>query len=123
MLFVCRGAFLRCRHGRGAAGAAIEAGAHADVFMDHGAINESVVHDRGVYVDDRGVVREMPAAPFTTHKTHAVVTESVIHAAIETDVRSPVTGMPAVNAATKPQYPGVQRRPTRGGATQTPGTQ
>src|SRR5580658_2695801 len=99
VLFVFRGAFLGRRYSSGAARTAIEAGAHSNVFMDHGAINESGVHDRGVNVDDCGVVREMPAAPFTAHETHAVVTESVIHAAVETDVRSPVAGMPAVNAA------------------------
>ena len=99
VLFVLRGAFLGRRYSSGAARTAIEAGAHADVFVDHSAIDERVVNDRGVYVDDRGVVGETPAAPFTAHETHAAIAESVIHAAVETDVRAPVAGMPAVNAA------------------------
>src|ERR1700733_4075118 len=99
VLFVFRGAFLGRRYSSGTVRTAVEAGTHADVFMDHGAINESGVHDRRVHVDDCGVVREMPAAPFTAYETHAVVTESVIHAAVEANVRSPVTRMPAGNAA------------------------
>src|SRR5580658_9251900 len=99
VLFVFRGAFLGRRYSSGTVRTAVEAGAHANVFMDHRAINESGVHDRGVHVDDCSVVREMPAPPFTAYETHAVVTESVIHAAVEADVRSPIAGMPAVNAA------------------------
>src|SRR5271156_1097694 len=96
--FICRSAFLGRGDGGGAAGAAVEAGADADVFMDHGAINESVVHDRGVYVDDCGVVREMSTAPFTAREAYAAVTESVINAAVEADVGTPVACMPTINA-------------------------
>src|ERR1700683_1665915 len=113
VLFVFRGAFLGRRYSAGAARPALEAAAHADVFVDHSAIDERVVNDRGVYVDDRGVVGETPAAPFTAHETHAAIAESVIHAAVETDVWSPVAGMPAVNDAGEAP---VTRRPEQADA-------
>src|ERR1700735_1908817 len=58
-----------------------------------------VCHPHGVYVPTSGVIGEGSAAPFAANESHAAITESVVHAAVESDVRSPVAGMKSVNAA------------------------
>src|SRR5277367_4240743 len=89
--------------------------------MNYGAINESIVDDRAVHIEHRGVICETPAAPFSADEADAAVTESVIHAAVEPDVRSPVTAMPAVNAAGEapvagsPENAGARRRDPNAG--------
>src|ERR1039457_5749893 len=46
------------------------------------------------------VVVKLAASPLSADKTNAVVTESIIDAAVETYVRTPISGMPNKNAFT-----------------------
>ena len=76
--------------------AAVKANASNRDVVDHGAVVEVTIAD--VNVVDGTVVVEVMTSPVATGIAGAHVTESVIHAAVETDVRSPVTGMPEVGA-------------------------
>ena len=67
-----------------------------------------VPHHRRVHVHHRGVVAEDPASPHAADETDAAVAKSVINAAVEADVRTPVACMPAVQAARKAP---IARRP------------
>jgi hypothetical protein len=70
-----------------------------------------VIHDDGAAVDvsDIGhvhvhhgaVVEECAASPFAATKTYAAVSEAVVNAAVEADVRSPIASVPAIEAARK----------------------
>ncbi len=55
-----------------------------------------------VYVDaiDGAVVEELATAPFAAEETDARITETVVDAAVEADMASPIAAMPDVNAVT-----------------------
>jgi hypothetical protein len=55
------------------------------------------VDDRAIHVHHRGVVREMSTAPFAALRS-AEVSESIIHAAVEADVRAPIASVEHVYA-------------------------
>src|SRR5215468_3067558 len=69
---------------------------------------EDVVHDRHVHVGNSGVVEERAAPPVPTDKTDAEVAEPVVDAAVKAYVRTPVTGVPYVQAVRPAPVP---RRP------------
>ena len=65
------------------------------VIHDHGpVINIPDIGDADV--GDRAVVIEISPAPFAPDESHAGVAESVIDSAIKSDVRTPVSRVPAV---------------------------
>jgi hypothetical protein len=64
---------------------------HRDV-IDHGSVVDVNVGDPDVV--DAAVVEEGSASPVSACIAGAYVAESVIHATIETDVRSPITHIP-----------------------------
>src|SRR5271167_2043664 len=74
--------------------AAVEAGpVDRRVVYDHRLVDVRVVNHGGVHVHYRGVIREASTAPFSAHEPHAAVSEPVVHAAIEADMRTPIPGM------------------------------
>lgn len=84
------------------AGAAAECHAmfvHDRVVLHHGAIDIGVVDVNVVYVHNGCVVFKTMVVPPAADKADAHVTKSVVHAAVESDVGSPVSGMKDVNAA------------------------
>src|SRR5580698_10963340 len=68
-----------------------------------------LVHLDGVVVDvghagdadvgDGAIVIERSATPLAADKTHASVAESVVDAAVKSDVRTPISGMPGIESA------------------------
>src|SRR5258707_12429058 len=60
------------------------------------AIDIGVTNDRPINISNRSVIVEGPAFPAATIVSDTPVAEAVVHAAIESDVRSPITGMPEV---------------------------
>ena len=60
-----------------------------------------VRHVCDIHVHDGTVVEEGSASPFAATKAYAAIAEAVVDAAVETNVRSPVTAMPAIEAAFK----------------------
>src|SRR5579863_453532 len=92
--------FLSVRTRAQSTGAAVETGAvHGRVVHDDGAVDVGVVDDSFVHVNDSGVVCEHAAAPFSADEADAAVAEAVVNATIEADVRSPIAGVPCINAA------------------------
>src|ERR1700689_4463853 len=69
--------------------------------VDHGPVDVDVSHDRRIHVHHRGVIGKYSASPFAAHEAHAAVAETVVNAAIEPNVRTPVACVPAVNTAPK----------------------
>src|SRR6185437_256583 len=67
-----------------------------------------VVHNHGPVVDigdvdirhvrNGAVIHDVAAAPVTALETNTAVTVTIVHAAVEADVRTPVAGMPQVGA-------------------------
>ncbi len=85
--------FLRTGPGLNAAGAPVEG--HMVLVDDHRAvIDAGYVGDADIR--DRTVIEELASAPFAADKAHAAITKSIVDAAVETDVRSPVPGVPEV---------------------------
>ncbi len=76
---------------------------HVAVAGDQASIDTLVVLEGGVdvadvHMHDRGVVVEVVAAPLSAGKADAAVTEAIVHAAVVTDVPSPVALMKAIPA-------------------------
>src|SRR5579864_2116701 len=90
------------------AGAAIEAHVAHLALTDNGPVDVGVVDHCGVHVHHRRVIREMFAVPRSANESHSAITESIVHAAIETNVRSPVTGMKRIHSFSPAP---VSRRP------------
>lgn len=55
-----------------------------------------------IHVGDGAVIEKSPTSPFTPGKTFAEVSEAVIDPTIKPDLRSPIAGIPKVNAVVEP---------------------
>ena len=91
--------------------------------VHHGVVHVGVVNGRGVYVRICRVVVKNSATPFAAVEPRSGIAISVINSAVEANMRSPITGVPNIHAATPSPVAGVQRKPGRGAITQVPGTQ
>jgi len=69
---------------------------HARIVDDRLVVR--VMNDGGVYVHDRGVVKEVAASPVSALKASAHVSESIKNATVEADLVSPIASVPDVNA-------------------------
>jgi hypothetical protein len=67
---------------------------HRDV-IDHSSVVDMHVGDPDVV--DAAVVEEVPTSPVSARIAGAHVAESIIHAAVETDVGSPISCIPDIN--------------------------
>src|SRR5271165_328567 len=85
------------RTSRHAALAAVECHVRI-VIHDHGAIHVDVADYGRIHIHDSGVVEESPAAPLAAVESVAAVTEAIVNATVEADMRSPVAGIPDVGA-------------------------
>src|SRR5215472_8185862 len=77
------------------------------VIHDHGFVID-VRHVRNAHVGDAAVVVEPSATPFATDKPYSAVAVTVVDAAVETDMRPPISGVPQVETASPSP---VARRP------------
>jgi hypothetical protein len=68
------------------------------VVNDYGPIDIDVLDVDAVHVHHSGVIEESAVAPFSADETDAAVAETVVNAAVEADVWSPISGMPGVDA-------------------------
>src|SRR5438270_1251660 len=67
------------------------------VVDDHGLVID--VRDVGdIHVGHRAIVKKFAAAPFAAFEAFAEVSEAVINAAIESDMRAPIAGIPKICA-------------------------
>ena len=76
--------------------------------VNHRIVDVRIVDHGPVHIDDCGVIRKAVADPAPSAKTDATITESIVHAAIEANVRPPVPSMKDI-CATAPAP--VARRP------------
>src|SRR5215470_7233441 len=79
---------------------AVEADARNVALIDNDAIFVDVVDVDHVDVGDGAVVVVVAAAPVAAIEASAGIAEAVVNSAVETDVRSPVAGVPNVEAFT-----------------------
>jgi len=70
---------------------------NASSVFDHGAVINVNVGDG--HIAYRAVVEKVTASPFAAEEADSDVAEAVIHSAVETNMRSPITGMPEIGAA------------------------
>jgi hypothetical protein len=56
-------------------------------------------------VHRRAVIKERTAAPVTALESNTAITEPVIHTAVETDMRTPVTAVPGIDATAPAPVP------------------
>jgi hypothetical protein len=89
--------FSRTRPRCDAARAAIIADPVDRRVVDDGTVHISIVDDRGVDIDYRRIISEMPAYPIAAGKARTVIPASIIDTAIEADMRPPITGIPAID--------------------------
>lgn len=66
----------------------------------------NVMNNRGVHVRDPCVVEILAASPVAAIKSGAWITESIVNPAIKTDYRTPITGIPDIEAVRKSPVPG-----------------
>src|SRR5271170_1678620 len=100
VVFVLCGPF-RCGWlGDHSAGPAVKAHmvVHGDV-VDDGLVHIRVVNHRSVDVHHRRVVREHSAIPASANEPNPSITKSIVNSAVETNVRSPISGMKKISAA------------------------
>ena len=76
------------------------------VINDHCTVHVDVGDVNGVYVHDRGVVKEMAFAPFAAAEALAAVAKSIVDSTVEADMRAPVTAVPNVEAVVPSPIPG-----------------
>src|SRR5260370_41898731 len=69
---------------------------HARIVDDRLVVR--VMNDRGVYVHDRGVVKEVAASPISALEARAHVSKSIKNATVEANLLSPIASVPDVNA-------------------------
>ncbi len=81
---------------------------YVTVVRHRNAIHISVVDNVDVHVGHRRVIPEPAAFPHAPEESNAAVAKAVIHPAIETDVRTPVPGVPAIEASAPTP---ISRRP------------
>jgi hypothetical protein len=74
---------------------------HDRSVVNHRAVNVYIAHNGCVHVHNGSVVAERSAGPHTTPETNTTIPESVVDAAIESDVRPPITAVPSIDAAAK----------------------
>lgn len=67
--------------------------------IDDRAVDIGIVHDGGIYIHHGGIVAEMAALPGASDEAYASVAEAIVDPSIEADVRTPVTPVPAIDAA------------------------
>src|ERR1700758_543790 len=91
--------FLRSGARSDAAGAVEARVVHYGRVVDHGAVHVDVAHHGLVHVHDCGVVGKGASSPLAADEADAAVTEAVVNAAVESDVRAPVARVPNVKAA------------------------
>ena len=114
-----KGLLLGCRSGGDSVGAAIEAG--VAVVNDRSVVDDSPIDIRvpnngRIHGYRRGVVRELAAAPLTAGKAAPKEAESIVHAAVIADFRSPIAFIENVSAvisvtpiAGRPEISGLWR--------------
>src|SRR5882757_1692057 len=95
VLLVAGAYFLRVFPAVDSAWATVEAGANV-VVNNHGAVDIDVAHDGRIHANDRGVVRETPATPFTADEADASVAEAVVNTTVKADMRSPISSVPRI---------------------------
>src|SRR5450631_720072 len=81
---------------------------HGSVVIDHGAIDIDVAHHASVYVGHSRVVAKRAARPHPASEADSAVTKAVVDPSVKSHVRSPIAGMPRIQAAT---IAPVARRP------------
>src|SRR5580700_178004 len=96
MLFAGILFFPGSRAGRDATFTAVE-GDMGFVVDDDCPVDVDVGDVHGVHMHDGSVVEESAAAPFAAAEPDTTVAETIINAAVETDVRAPVSGVPGVD--------------------------
>ena len=77
------------------------AGIHDCRLFDDRCVDVDIGHRGAIHVNNRGVIGECAAIPRAARKADAHVAAAVVHAAVEADVRSPITGMEAITTASK----------------------
>lgn len=68
--------------------------------VDDGFVDIHITNDRGIHMADSGIVVEVVSSPAATFIAIAVIAVAVVHAAIEADLRTPVSSVPKVATAT-----------------------
>ena len=85
------------------------------VIDDHGAVYIGVVDDGPVYVDDRGIVPEVPTGPFTAVEPGAAISIAIVNTSVVSYVGTPIPAMPSIDATgitpvtRGPQIAGLRR--------------
>ena len=80
---------------------AIEARSINIRVIHYSSIDIRIVNDRRIYVGHSSVVVEGIPAPLSADKTDTPIAEAIVDTAVEAHVRTPVTGVPRIQAAGK----------------------
>src|ERR1700733_7173721 len=81
------------------------------VVHNHCAVNVYIGDCGCVYMHDGGVVEESAATPLAAAKSYPPVSEAVVNAAIEADLRPPIATVPCIDAIVPSPVPGSPEEP------------
>jgi len=98
MLLVREPFFIRRRTAINAAVSAVKA--HPAIVADDDPLVINVVNYRDVHIGDGAVIFETAALPASAFVAVATVAETVVHAAVESDVLAPIAFVPGIAAIT-----------------------
>src|ERR1700683_383145 len=107
------GLFLCGRPSADSAGAAVVA--YVRIVIHHDGFFVGVMDYRDVHICDRAVVGEDTVIPIPADESHSDISKAIIHAAIEADVRTPISPVPNIQTATpapvswRPEQPNLRR--------------
>ena len=110
--FVARGGLARVGHAPDAVRTAVVADAAVVDVVDHHIVRIHIGDVGDVHIGHGTVVEVAVVIPVAAHETDADITEAVVDAAVEADVRPPVAGVPQIDAVHETP---VARRPQRAG--------
>ena len=91
---------------------------HVIIHVNHGVV-VYVGHVHAADVHDRAVIKERATAPVTALESNTGITEAVVHTAVEADMRTPITAVPAIDTARPtpvprgPEQAGLRRQHPR----------
>lgn len=69
-------------------------------IVDDRFVDVDIANHRGVHATDCGVVIKIISAPVAALVSGAIVSKTIVHAAVEANLRAPISGVPQVAAAT-----------------------
>ena len=68
------------------------------IMYDNGIVDINVMNNRTIHIHNSCIIPEIMSLPSASAKTRSIITITIVHAPIKTDMRSPITRMKSIIA-------------------------